>query len=122
MWCTPQKHTAEYMQKLSARSDMFWLSYSPRTASETSKTDFPATQGCKPWQGSITPLTMYALSGVGQKTVIDGYHRQNDSKYMFIKKSLNTCVGGHLPLSTLSNSIYLENKSKYFEIILFSSI
>ena len=45
----------------------FWLGYNLRTASETSKTDLPASQGCKLWQGSITPLTMYALSDVGQK-------------------------------------------------------
>ena len=78
--CTPQEHQEEDTQKLSSRSDLFWLSYSLRTASETSKTDFPATQGCKPWQGPITPLTMYALRDVGQKAAGDGYRCQNDGK------------------------------------------
>ena len=78
MWCTPQEHQKEGTQKLSSRSDFFWLSSSLRTASKTSKTDFPATQGCKPLQESIIPLTMYALSDVGQKTAGDGYRRQKD--------------------------------------------
>ena len=45
--CTPLEHRVKDTQKLSSRSDLFWLSYSLRTASETSKTDFPPTQGCK---------------------------------------------------------------------------
>ena len=84
--CTPQKHREEVTQKLSSRSDLFWLSYSLRTASETSKTGFPSTHGCKPWQGSITPLTMHALSDLGQKTADDGYRRQNDGKLKFDHK------------------------------------
>ena len=62
------------------------MSYSLRTALETSKTDLLATQGCKPWQGSITPLTMCALSDVGQKTAGDGYGRQNNGKLKFDHK------------------------------------
>ena len=107
-----------------------------RTASETSKTDVPATQGCNPWQGSITPFTMYALSDVDQKTVGDGYPRQNDGKLKFDDKLSKWSVGlyackeepyylcltCHLPLSTLLISIYLENNSKYFVIINLSSI
>ena len=108
IWFTPQEHLDEDTHKSSSRLYLFWRSYSLRTASETSKTGFLATQGCKPWQGSITPLTIYALSDVGQKTAGDGYRRQSDGKlkfdhklpklsvaymaYMFIKKSSNTSV------------------------------
>ena len=54
----------------SSKLDLFWLSYSLRSASETSKTDFPATQGCKSWQGSSTTLNMYAPGDVGPKTAV----------------------------------------------------
>ena len=46
-------------------------------------TDLPVTQGCKPWQGSITPLTINALNDVGQKTAGDGYRCQNNGKLRF---------------------------------------
>ena len=91
--CTPQENREEDTQISSSKSDLFWLNYSLRTASETSKTDFPATQGCKPRQGSITPLTMYALNDVGQKTAGDGYRRQNDGKLKFDNKLSKCSVG-----------------------------
>ena len=75
-----------HTQKLSSRLDVVWLIKSLWTSSGTSKTDFLATQGCKPWQGSSTPLTMDALSDVGQKTAGDGYHRQNNGKLKFDHK------------------------------------
>ena len=80
------RNTKKKTQKLSSRSELFWLSYSVWTASETSQNNFPATQGCKPWQGSITSFTMYALSDVTLN------YQYDLLAYMFIKKSLNTCV------------------------------
>ena len=48
---------------------------------------------------SITPLTMYVLSDVGQKTAGDGYRRQNDSQLKFYH-TLSKCTVG----------LYLKNQ------------
>ena len=39
-------------------------------------------------KGSITPLTIYALIDVGQKTAGDGYCCQNDCKLKFDHKTI----------------------------------